>query len=333
MSGNVTLFSGYSGGENRTTNYCLLVLKMTYEENPKFLSEFLSSLVDEEIGGYVGVKFTQQERKSASVPDGLIRQQPFALYIETKLHDKFSLTQLEGHLEALSAEPGLKVLMALGVFSSHLPEEMAEAARICAETYRGDIAFVPTSFEDFIEAMKPLQLSKNLADAVEDLEIYFDEQGLLPTWQTDLDVVNCGRTPYEFEGGVYLCPATGGSYNHKRCKFMGMYSNKCVRYIAEVRAVVEVSSPQEASLRWNNSGENETDLIAEAKDKLKRFRPEKFPYRVFVLDQNFVTDFRKDTKGGMIGSKQYFDVSALKVDSAKALAEALKGRAWTDELV
>ncbi|MBK6515728.1 MAG: hypothetical protein IPG04_16920 [Polyangiaceae bacterium] len=34
MGSDITLFSGYSQRENRTTNYCLLVLRMLYEENP-----------------------------------------------------------------------------------------------------------------------------------------------------------------------------------------------------------------------------------------------------------------------------------------------------------
>lgn len=50
MSREVSLFSGYSQRENRTTNYCLLILKMLYEENPKFLAEVLSALVGEELG-------------------------------------------------------------------------------------------------------------------------------------------------------------------------------------------------------------------------------------------------------------------------------------------
>ena len=39
MGKTISLFSGYSQKENRTTNYCLLALRMIYEENPKFLSE------------------------------------------------------------------------------------------------------------------------------------------------------------------------------------------------------------------------------------------------------------------------------------------------------
>ena len=84
MSHSITLFSGYSQKENRTTNYCLLMLKMVYEENPKFLAEVLTSLVGEELGERIGVKFQQQAKKTSSVPDGLILQPAFTIYIETK---------------------------------------------------------------------------------------------------------------------------------------------------------------------------------------------------------------------------------------------------------
>jgi hypothetical protein len=98
MSRQITLFSGYSQRENRTTNYCLLILKMLYEENPKFLAEVLATMIGEELGERIGVKFRQQEKKTASVPDGLIVQPAFTVYIETKNFDWFHRPQLENHL-------------------------------------------------------------------------------------------------------------------------------------------------------------------------------------------------------------------------------------------
>ncbi len=65
----ITLFSGYSQKENRVTNYCLLILRMLYEENPKYLGEVLSTLAPEDIGDKVGVEFRQQEKKKSSIPD------------------------------------------------------------------------------------------------------------------------------------------------------------------------------------------------------------------------------------------------------------------------
>ncbi len=59
MSRNIRLFPTYSQKENQTTNHCLLILKMLYEENPKFLSDALSVLRGENFSGTVGVQFMQ----------------------------------------------------------------------------------------------------------------------------------------------------------------------------------------------------------------------------------------------------------------------------------
>jgi hypothetical protein len=68
MAREISLFSGYSQKENRTTNYSLLVLKMMYEENPKYLGEVLSALVDEDLGNLVGVRFQQPVTLSMRMP-------------------------------------------------------------------------------------------------------------------------------------------------------------------------------------------------------------------------------------------------------------------------
>ncbi len=57
LAKNISLFSGYSQAENRTTNYCLLILKLLYEENPKLLGEAIASLAGDEIGEVVGWSF------------------------------------------------------------------------------------------------------------------------------------------------------------------------------------------------------------------------------------------------------------------------------------
>lgn len=97
MSQRVSLFSGYEQGENRTTNYCLFLLQMLYTENPGLLGEFLSNLVGEEVGSRVGVQFRQQTSKGSSVPDGLVSQAAFNIFIETKSFDWFYDSQLERH--------------------------------------------------------------------------------------------------------------------------------------------------------------------------------------------------------------------------------------------
>ncbi len=224
MASDITLFSGYSRKENRTTSYCLLVLKMLYEENPKFLGEVLSNLIDEELADDVGVQFRQQTRKKGSVPDGLILQRAFAIYIETKNFDWFYDAQLEQHLEALHAENAVtKALVALGTFEARSENRFSRVESICAAKYQGDIFFAAVSFEEFLDALPRDQVSKNLSDALDDFEGYLDQEGLLPRWKHRLDVVNCSGRPSEITAeNVYMCPAKGGAYNHARARFFGM---------------------------------------------------------------------------------------------------------------
>jgi hypothetical protein len=146
-----------------------------------------------------------------------------------------------------------------------------------------------------------------------------------------LDIVNCARYFEDIKrGSVYLCPVEGSAYNHKPCRFFGMYRNKKVEAVAEIEAVVDVSKDLKAEVLWENSGQSESQLQKTAIEKARRFRPQELPLRVFILTNITPTDFEKDTKGGMYGSKQYFDVSPLKAKDAKDLAAKLEGRQWSE---
>lgn len=332
MSKPITLFSGYSQRENRTTNYCLLILKMLYEENPKFLGEVLSALVGEDIGERIGVKFRQQEHRTASVPDGLVLQPPFAIYIETKSFDWFYDDQLERHLADLDREAvGLKVLLALSNFESEVQSRFERVQVLCREKYKGSVVFKAVTFEDLAQALQLGYLPKNLADAIVDFRAYLDEQNLLPSWQQWLDVVNCAGRPDDIvQGNVYMCPATGGSYNHGRCKYFGMYRNKRVERVALIEAVVDVEDQDKATVKWRNVSGSATEFSNRAKKKVQQLRPGVFPTRVFLLGPLYETDFRKDSPGGMQTSKQYFDITSLQVTDAASLGIALQGKTWAE---
>lgn len=78
-----SLFSGYNQKENRHTNYGLLLLKQLYEENLRFLGEALDGITGGDGDSVIGVKFRQQQNRSGAIPDGVITQQPFTLFVET----------------------------------------------------------------------------------------------------------------------------------------------------------------------------------------------------------------------------------------------------------
>lgn len=298
------------------------------------MAEVLSSLIDESMGEQVGVSFIQQERQISGVPDGIIEQQSISIFLETKRGEDFDRDQLERHLYSLkNRNAAMKVLIALG----NIERDDTDIIEKVRSKYP-DVLVVLVSFEDFLDALSlPTHLPKQLSDMVLELRTFFDEEGLLPSWKYLLDVVNCARMPEDVENGFYMCPATGGAYSHKRCRFFGMYGNKVVSKIAEIRAVIDVRTNFDnknnnyTEILWNNEPVSEEKiLIEDATKKVQIKKPNYNPARVFLLGPSHETMFEKETPGGMLGSKQYFNISTCGETNAKELAKKLNGKKWSE---
>jgi hypothetical protein len=331
----ISLFSGYDQPENRTTNYCLLVLRMLYQENPKLLAAALSALVGDSSGLQIGVSFRQQVGRNGSVIDGLITQPSFAVYIETKRWDWFYTEQLETYLQHLSEESaGVKVLLALANFESKDQSKFAAVEEIIRTRYQGQILFAAISFEEFLEAVQQPDLSPALAETIQDFKQYLNSANLLPNWRNWLDVCNCGAFHDQLVAeNVYICPVAGGAYKHDRCQYLGMYWWKAVRQVAEIWAVVDIAAGEqgEATLRWNNTNRPKEELIELARTRRIALYPdEDWDMRIFVLGPLVETYFEKDTHGGMLGSKRYFSVHNLTPTDATDLAAKLRDVVWSD---
>ena len=79
---------------------------------------------------------------------------------------------------------------------------------------------------------------------------------------------------------------------------------------------------------WKNNDRTEKELIYVAVERFRNRGDIRYPTRVFILDDFYATDFRKETPGGMMGSKQYFDLKKLNIANTQDLAEKLKGKTW-----
>lgn len=333
MSKPVSLFSGYSQKENRVTNYVLLVLRMLYEDSPSYLNEIFGLLFPEEVSNIIGVSFNQQTKKGASVPDGLITQTAFSIFIEVKNHDWFYKSQIDKHLEGLNNEDqGVKVLMLLGNIESDVKERFEEISKTTREKYDGKIHFEVVTFEDLLSAFNELELPKRLQDLVDELEHFFDEESLLPRWKNKLDVVNCsGSADTVVKHGIYTCPVSGGAYSHRRCKYFGVYGgNKVVDYVCDIRAVIDFEDGECTKLSWLNTDESKDLLINESIEKLQELHLSRDSVKAFLLGERFPTRFVKGTSGGMQQSKQYFDIANLEANNAEHLATLLKSHKWSD---
>lgn len=147
-----------------------------------------------------------------------------------------------------------------------------------------------------------------------------------------LDIVNCAVDDFRqtvFSHSVYLCPAKSGAYNHKRCKYLGIYWEKHVGAISEIEAVIDVFDENAAQVYFTN-GDNPSDkYIVQAKKVALELRPENLPLRVFLLKELYKTNLIKDSPGGMFGSKIYLDVKELYAADAEDLAVKLFGRNYS----
>ncbi len=148
-----------------------------------------------------------------------------------------------------------------------------------------------------------------------------------------LDIVNCANADFRrtvFAHSVYLCPAKGGAYNHKPCKYLGIYWEKRVGAVSEIEAVIDVHSEEETKIYYINGNQNIEDYIARAKEKAFEIRPNNLPIRVFLLEKLYSTDFIKDSPGGMFGSKIYRNVEELEPANAEDLAKKLHGKNYSE---
>ena len=326
MSQPISLFSGYSQQENRVTNYCLLTLKLLYAHNPVLLASVLREMLGEDVGDRVGVRFEQQTKDGASIPDGAIVQEALTIRIETKLSESYSADQFRRHLESLSNHSGLRVLILL-CKSNDNESLLVNEVRSLAEGTGVQAAAV--NFTEFLSYVRHEDLPIALSETIEEFGEFLASQDLLETWQEVLDVVNCAKWPeIQIEDGIYMCPLQSGAYSHRRSRFFGVYRAKCVSHIAEIEGMLEFESPDTGQVVWKNvSRESNQEMILRARSLIEKWGWD-YPVRAFLLGDRFKTDFRKISKGGMLSSKRYFSVKKFDSGSSELLAKSLDGRSW-----
>lgn len=337
MGRNISLFSGYHSQENSITNYCGLVLKLLCEENPKSFEEVLLTLSpDSNLN--VGPVFEQQKKQLHNIPDLAITQNSFSIFFETKLEGwSFDVDQIERHIKGIHPDSDTKILFLLANFEEtdnleNVFRDSIDKAKI------KDIILQPISFEEFLNAVERVKASESFNKVMVSFREFLEREGHLPSWKYLLNVVNCSGTLEEvIKHNVYMCPNTMGVRSHQRSKYFGPYKNKCVSKIFEIRANVVIEKGLgEGEIKFNNSGENANYLIEEAKNKIKLIEwrideNKSTDLQVFLLDNGFDTNFVKDSKGGLFGTKKYFYDIAKNPNSenSEQLAKNLMDKKWS----
>ena len=276
----VGFFPKYEQKENKVTNYTLLLLRQIYNESPSLFEEFIVNLLaDESQNIKIGVSFSQQEgfscEKGKSIIDGVIKQMPFQVFIETKTSDWYYEDQLERHIENLSKFDGQKIFIALANFDGLTEANLFEKIKNKYKDTK-DLIIKNIEFEELknaLDVIKENTKSTFLSNLVVEYEQFLDLNSLLPTQKYRLDVVNCSSSKDDvIARNLYICPEAKGAYKHARSKYFGIYENKRVNYIAEIKAVCdyEPNSENVVNISWYDKDfyNDEKEVLKYAKEKV-----------------------------------------------------------------
>lgn len=336
MGKEITFFPSYSTKENRATNYTMLVFKMLYEFDTNLFKEFFISIAGDEIGSKIGLVFKQQEKKESSIPDGLISQVGILGYIESKVGKSFNCNQINSHLESLknAKNVSFKFLVLLG----NLEKNENSLIENCNIENDKSISIIFTSYNDILASLKNIidkynsKLPFFWENLIDEYEIFLDTEDLLPNWENILDVVSCSGSYDEVNKfNIYVCPNEGSSYSHKRAKYFGAYTDKNIKLVSEIEAIIKFDENEESKVKWINSDRKKNEIIDDA---IKRFNKSKNlkpkDCQIFLLKDPFNVNFIKDSPGGMQHSKYYVNIKNANLKNSKLLAEYVNNKKQSD---
>ena len=333
----VHYFQRYSQRENVVTNNTLLLFSRLYSYSPLRFNDFLSEILGKSLVE-VGVKFEQQTKiEKGSVPDGLMAQQSFRIVIETKLYKTHDLDQLSGHLSAFGGEEIQALLLLSPMEPDHDFKTKAEALiRNFNRKGNKSITLVCTTFEQVISKCDDIleQHDYEMKDLLEDYRSFCSETGLLPRTRYLMRAVNCGLTLDEnFELSLYYDPADRSYREHN---YIGIYSNKCVRWIGEIENIIAadfIDSALQVIESTYPVADVQRERIIKVIARAQRNNGWDISrgHRFFLVKQFYATEYRKKSSGPMRGT-QYFDLGEVldvsDLPDVLQMAERLKHKSW-----
>lgn len=350
---NVSYFPPYSQEENVVTNAVLLLLSHVHRLAPAIFSNLITAITDVEYD--VGPTFQNQVKISGGVgiPDALIRQAPFEIYIETKLGDDLSTTQIEDHLKTIKKNEtaqGSSILIGL-TRSAIKPLLRKELKELCMKR---NIRFFDTTFSEITDilenASEDFRIDLNLL--LEEFRAFIQERGLEPPSKNRLLINPCG-TSYDQNKDHHIY-YDNPSRSKVFCKYLGIYKDKSVSLIGEVLAVVsarlekgEVVITENHPLSWIDGKPRE--LTDKEKGRIKGIAEDSHYYnlrgeetRYYIVDKFVETNFKKMSKHGIQGHRYFvLDNPDTNADGAipeifepgeptiEKIAEALEKNTWT----
>jgi hypothetical protein len=334
----ISYFQRYSQRENHVTNNTLLVLRHLYQTAPGKLEQVVRDLVGQESVS-LGLTFHQQTRMSAGVPDGVISQAPFRLYFETKLGPSLDRAQIIRHIESIADKRSPATGEAFLVGLATEPMATAEREALIGAAKAQGVVFASATFADLVAALDAACASHDVAlrAILDDFNEFLATENLL--FQSDewMLVVPCGISLAENQQfGIYYDDVDRPK--RSPCAFLGAYSQKAVRLVGRITAVLACQYMNGAAelveAERGESTKDSLERITAVIEATSYYPLRSQPQRYYVVDEFVPTNLMKRDKGPVRGA-QYLHISPLlpartqvRGMSSKELAQILDGRSF-----
>jgi len=303
------------------------MLRMLYNASPKLLEGLLQALCADEVT--VGPRFSQQIAGSRSVPDGLILQEPLAIFVETKLSSSLDADQLKRHCETIvdrlpNRTGSFLIALGAGHSGAEVPEEVALLAR------KQSIQIVRVNFGELVEQIAALPVADlSLREVVQEFTDFVYALGLVPREDQFLVAMLTGTSWREnLLHGVYYEPVDRNP-KWQRAAFVGLYHDRQVSHVGRIATAVAAVDHGAGQLIFDvpekgTIDDRQRQAVREAIDAAQGYYEgfQANKHRYYVVDKFEPTDFKKVSPGGMMGHR-YFDIESISGSRLPANASGL----------
>lgn len=312
---NVSYFPPYSQEENVVTNAVLLLLSHVNRMAPTVFSELLTSITDEAFA--IGPTFQNQVKVQGGqgIPDALIQQSPFEIYIETKLGDQLSVGQIVSHFETIKKNETVKgSSILLGLTRAQIAQRELDELQMLGK--ENGVRFFSTTFAEIADILESAsdEFRLELNFLVEEYRAFIQERGLVPETENKLLINPCG-TSYE-QNRIHDIYHDQPTRSKVFCKYLGVYKDKCVSLIGEVLAVItaridgcEIHVIENHPLSWREELHTPTKAelarILGIVDGSSYYNLREEEARYYIVDKFVESSFSKVSKHGIQGHRYF----------------------------
>lgn len=338
----IQLFSRLRTGENIVTNNTMLLFDRIYRTDIAFFRRFLNRLVDSD-ALEIGPSFAQQRGAGGSgIPDGLIEQRSFKIVIETKLFDTYFWGKEDYASHFRNEDTRILFTLSKNGMNETRKVQMVEALKkydsetsAIGATFHIDQTFIGllSAFRQTIDDTRT-RFKIELEELVDAFESFATEEGLIRDEHLRMHVFAINTSEDDNIG--YTLYYNQAYRNESPHKFVGLYRDKTIKYVAETKVIVIPTRKEDGTYNyqilkgasdWNDSRRQQLETFLD--DEGWGFDGN---VKFHLFDNMYKTDFRKISPYGIMGPRHfwlpdYLDSIPSAFD-AEWLASTLSNKTW-----